>query len=80
MTRMSVNMPAQDHSAFDGRIKASIVIAAIAAAVLVALAVTGSNPLRPAQATAHSSDVPELRAPERNLQRSGTLSGYRVLL
>ena len=80
MTRMSEIMPAQDHSAFDGRMKARTVIGAVVAAMFIISAAVVSHSVPPAQAaTSHRTGAPELRGLERNPQRSGALSGYQIL-
>ena len=59
-------------------VEASAVVAATLAA-LAALAAASSHSAQPAHAAAYRAEVPELRALERHLQRSGTLSGYQIL-
>lgn len=79
MTRMSNDAFPQNRSTFDGLVKATIIVGAIVAAVLITMTIAGANLVRPVQLVADGSEPPELVAHELHLERGGTLSGYQIL-
>jgi hypothetical protein len=79
MTRMSNDAFPQNWSTFDGLVKATIIVGAIVAAVLITMTIAGANLVRPVQLVADGSEPPELVAHELHLERGGTLSGYQIL-
>ena len=68
-----------NRSTFDGLVKATIIVGAIVAAVLITMTIAGANVVRPVQLVADGSEPPELVAHELHLERGGTLSGYQIL-
>ena len=62
MTRMSNDAFPQNRSTFDGLVKATIIVGAIVAAVLITMTIAGANVVRPVQLVADGSEPPDAEA------------------
>ena len=78
MTRMSNDRFPQDPAGADGAVKATVVIGAIVAAVLLTMTIAGAT-VRPMPGVDDGSDSPEFLAHQQHLERSGTLASYQIL-